>query len=245
VLSANDNTLYSRLVADEATTPQTPDGPRVISNVLLLSMFAAASRHTSLNGPAYVNGSPWNAGNAFTSAVHALNCAPREPPSRISSVQSLLLLGYRSLGLGSSARGWLFIGAAIRIAQDLGMHRAGVHLAAAGGTLFGVRELEERARVWHVCVALDAYASTYIGRPLAIGLRDFDIALPAAEGPEETDHWRPADAPLPPASEADRSSKVQETGPGRVLSCFSASSELCKHFSLAVCTWKAHIQPQP
>jgi hypothetical protein len=192
-------------------------------------MFAAASRHTSLSAPAYTDGSPWNAGHAFTVAVHALNCAPREPPSRLSSVQSLLILGYRSLGLASTARAWLLIGAAIRIAQDLGMHRAGAHLSAGGGALFGQNELEERARVWHVCVALDAYASTYIGRRPAIGVRDFDVALPSPEGPEETEKWRPADAPLPPTVKTDPSFKAQEAGSGCALSCFAASSELCEY----------------
>lgn len=99
-----------------------------------------------------------------------------------STVQSLLLLGYREIGIGAMAQAWAYTGMAVRMAQDLGMHRAADGWARVGmGRLFGVRELQERRRIWWGCIVLDGYVSAYIGRPLAIFERDYDTHLPSVE----------------------------------------------------------------
>ena len=63
------------------------------------------------------------------------------------------------------AQAWSYVGMAIRMAQDLGMHRSadGWARAELGGRLFGEWELQERKRVWYACVIMDKYVSTYIG----------------------------------------------------------------------------------
>lgn len=40
-------------------------------------------------------------------------------------------------------------------------------------------------------IVLDKYVSAYIGRPMAIFERDYDVALPAEDEPDEHDIWRP------------------------------------------------------
>lgn len=84
--------------------------------------------------------------------------------SRPSTCQSLLLMGYREIGIGAMAQAWTYIGMAVRMAQDLGMHRSADGWARVSvGKLFGEWELDERKRIWYGCVIMDKYVSTYIG----------------------------------------------------------------------------------
>lgn len=166
---------------------------RHVSALLLFSMFAIAARYssssspppprcstpTSLNSP---EPTPmWTAGDNFLQLAKNLleNTYAASFPS---TVQSLLLFGYREIGIGAMAQAWAYTGMAVRMAQDLGMHRAADGWARVGmGRLFGERELQERRRIWWGCVILDGYVSTYIGRPLAIFESDYDTQLPGVE----------------------------------------------------------------
>jgi hypothetical protein len=123
----------------------------------------------------------WTAGDQYLCVAKAL-LDSTYASSMPSTVQSLLLLGYRELGIGAMAQALVYTGMAVRMAQDLGMHRAADGWARADvGQLFGSRELQERRRIWWGCVALDGYVSTYIGRPLAIFERDYDTPLPSED----------------------------------------------------------------
>ena len=156
------------------------------SRLLLLAMFAIAARYSNTSPPipsARQSESPsptpmWTAGDIYLSqAKTILNRAYDSP--RPSTVQALLLLGYRELGIGAMAQAWMYTGMAVRMAQDLGMHRTANGWARAGlGKLFSDHELQERQRIWWGCVVLDVYVSTYIGRPLAIIGEDYNTHLP-------------------------------------------------------------------
>ena len=85
--------------------------------------------------------------------------------SRPSTCQALLLLGYREVGIGAMAQAWLYIGMAVRMAQDLGLHKNADKWSNTGKTLFSQAELQERRRIWYGCVIMDKYISSYIGMP--------------------------------------------------------------------------------
>lgn len=98
-------------------------------------------------------------------------------------------MGYREIGIGAMALAWTYIGMAIRMAQDLGMHRNAEGWRRPGlgkssavgeeeGRIFGDWELGERRRIWFGCVVMDKYVSAYIGRPLMICEKDFDTEFP-------------------------------------------------------------------
>ncbi len=74
-------------------------------------------------------------------------------------------MGYREIGIGAMASAWTYVGMAIRMAQDLGMHRSadGWARAGLGGPIFDALELQERRRTWYACVIMDKYVSAYIG----------------------------------------------------------------------------------
>ncbi|KAF8909626.1 fungal-specific transcription factor domain-containing protein [Gymnopilus junonius] len=211
-------------------SPQSPDlespsgtspfsrGRRGIPALLLLSMFALASRYDDNSSP--IPSDPavmWSAGDEYLDQAKIV-LDSTYASSRPSTCQALLLMGYREIGIGAMAQAWTYIGMAIRMAQDLGMHRSadGWERVGLGGRLFGESELNERKRIWYGCVIMDKYVSTYIGRPLMIFDWDFDTTLPNADDPEEFDEWS-MDTPG-----GQKSSSV----PGRNISCFSASATL-------------------
>lgn len=186
---------------------------RRIAPLLLLAMFALAARYdvpapTSNSPPPSVSeASPsptsttplptdgvsmWTAGEEYFSSAKSL-LDTSYALSRPSTCQALLLMGYREIGIGAMALAWTYIGMAIRMAQDLGMHRNAEGwrrpsfgstksnespATAEEGRIFGDWELGERRRIWFGCVIMDKYVSAYIGRPLMICDKDFDTEVP-------------------------------------------------------------------
>jgi hypothetical protein len=120
----------------------------------------------------------WTAGDDYLRAAREL-LQRSSGASRPLTCKALLLLGYREIGIGAMAHAWAYIGSAVRMAQDLGMHKCADRWSHQGGSLFGPRELQERSRIWYACVVMDTYVSTYIGRPVAVFERDFDTSLPS------------------------------------------------------------------
>jgi len=75
------------------------------------------------------------------------------------------------------------------MAQDLGLHRYVDKWQRSGMRLFTQDEMQLRRRIWHTCIVMDRYVSTYIGRPLAIDEREFDTPLPTEIEQEENELW--------------------------------------------------------
>ena len=213
--------------------------------LLLLAMFSLAARFSSRTAdvPPPDDGAMWPAGDEYMEDAKVI-LDRTYAASRPSTCQALLLLGFREVGIGAMAQAWLYVGMAVRMAQDLGLHKsaeqwtrgaeAGSSSSSNGNasasahtsTLFSRAELQERRRIWYGCVVMDKYVCTYIGRPVAICERDFDTELPAVEEAEETEPW----APLQGGAEdpADERERELAPVPGRVLSCFNESAKLCE-----------------
>lgn len=198
---------------------------RTVPPLLLSAMFAIAARceddmnNSMVPAPPTDPSTMWVAGDDyFNNAKKILD--ENYATSRPSTCQALLLMGYREIGIGAMAGAWTFIGMAIRMAHDLGMHRSADKWARAdlGGKLFGERELNERKRIWYTCVIMDKYVSTYIGRPLMIFDQDFDTLMLDEKDPEE---WKPCEYRL-----SSLDGKMTSPIPGRIISCFNASATL-------------------
>ena len=97
---------------------------------------------------------------------------------RIGTCQALLLLCYREVGIGAMAQAWIYMRMAVAMALDLGMQKTAEKWRRTGVNMFTRAALEERRRVWHGCIVMDKYISSYIGRPVAISARDFDTEQP-------------------------------------------------------------------
>ncbi|CAE6420960.1 unnamed protein product [Rhizoctonia solani] len=99
--------------------------------------------------------------------------------SSVANVQALLILSMNgdchSLNVpNATSAAWLRAGAAIRMAQDLGMHRA-----EAVQT-----DLELRRRLWSACVIVDSWYAASYGHPLTINVLDCDVRLPRSDEAE-------------------------------------------------------------
>ncbi|KAF8153056.1 fungal-specific transcription factor domain-containing protein [Crassisporium funariophilum] len=199
---------------------------RRVPTLLLLSMYALASRYDETGTPLPSDPSMmWEAGDVYLDRAKVI-LDSTYASSRPSTCQALLLMGYREIGIGAMAQAWTYIGMAIRMAQDLGLHRSadGWERVGLGGRLFNEWELNERKRIWFGCVIMDKYVSTYIGRPLMIFERDFDTTLPNEDDSEELEKW----------SLVNANHERMPSVPGRVISCFNASASLSGILSMIV-----------
>ncbi|KAL1742298.1 fungal-specific transcription factor domain-containing protein [Schizophyllum fasciatum] len=211
-------------------------GPPRVPLLLLFAMFSIAARYSdsappsaSSRGMAPSSQEMWDAGDEYLRTAKLI-LGNIYSASRPSTVQALLLMGYREIGIGAMAEAWTYIGMAVRMAQDLGMHRSadGWSRTRLGGKLFSDEELSERKRIWYGCVIMDKYVSAYIGRPLGIFERDFDTTLPSANDPEEYEDCKPY------SSLCSHERMRLQAVPGRSISCFNASATLSNILSMII-----------
>ncbi|ORY02156.1 hypothetical protein K493DRAFT_312150 [Basidiobolus meristosporus CBS 931.73] len=98
--------------------------------------------------------------------------------SSLENIQALILLGIYQHITYSGMRAWLYSGMAIRMAEDLGLHRNPEKWDIEGLTQ---QEKETRKRVWWVCYQIDRHGSVCVGRPLCIDDRYYDTTLPCID----------------------------------------------------------------
>ncbi|KAG5644833.1 hypothetical protein DXG03_007558 [Asterophora parasitica] len=161
--------FYDAYTAESPRSPEMGSGSpfnrrrRRVPTLLLLAMYATAARYSELTPKPTDASMMWEAGDEYLNQAKVI-LDGTYAASRPSTCQALLLMGYREIGIGAMAQAWTYIGMAIRMAQDLGMHRSADGWARVdlGGRLFGEWELHERKRIWFTCVIMDKYVSTYI-----------------------------------------------------------------------------------
>ncbi|THV07451.1 hypothetical protein K435DRAFT_741751 [Dendrothele bispora CBS 962.96] len=203
-----------RTPSSTSSTPK-PESSQKVTNLLLLTMFALTARFSD-DAPLTLNGKMWEAGCEYMeSARHILTQIFDR--SRPSTVQSLLLLGYREFGIGSMEQGWIYIGMGIRMAIDLGLNRNAEGWKHHGHDLFSRDELQTRRQIWWVCCLADRYGSVYMGRPIIIRDEDFDTPFPDIDE-EDEEIWQP----MP----SDALNVTYPPVPGKVLTCFRATAAL-------------------
>ncbi|KAF1803215.1 fungal-specific transcription factor domain-containing protein [Mucor lusitanicus] len=95
--------------------------------------------------------------------------------SMISTVQALMLLSM-FVGHGENddedTSHWFITGMAIRMAQDLGLHRD------CSKWLIPDYEIELRKRIWYGAYLMDRWVAAELGRPISIIDNEFDAELP-------------------------------------------------------------------
>ncbi|CEP14865.1 hypothetical protein [Parasitella parasitica] len=96
--------------------------------------------------------------------------------SMISTVQALMLLSM-FMGHGENdeedTSHWFITGMAIRMAQDLGLHRD------CSKWLIPDYEIELRKRIWYGAYLMDRWVAAELGRPISIIDNEFDVELPS------------------------------------------------------------------
>ncbi|KAI8138628.1 fungal-specific transcription factor domain-containing protein [Fennellomyces sp. T-0311] len=95
--------------------------------------------------------------------------------SRLCHVQAAVLMTlYLDMDDGDDSMQWYMLGTAIRMAQDLGLHRSCSHWK-----ILPQAEIETRHRLFYACYILDRWLSARAGKPLTILDRDFDTPMPS------------------------------------------------------------------
>ncbi|EKM84077.1 hypothetical protein AGABI1DRAFT_117526 [Agaricus bisporus var. burnettii JB137-S8] len=229
---------YKRQGTRRESQPNSPRLPRPeptqeVTPLLLLAIFAIAARFCEDEMPLPPTGKMWEAGCGYLDTARGL-LAKVFHVSRPSTVQALLLLGYREFGIGSMEQGWIFIGMAIRMvisiifslvgltksasiqAFDLGLNCDSSKWKVRGHDLFSAEDSQTRGHIWWACVLADRYGSIYMGRPTMIKDNDSDMSLPGIEPEEDIAPWQPH-----PSDGLSYSPT-----PGRIMSSFAAASRL-------------------
>lgn len=91
---------------------------------------------------------------------------------QIAHVQCFILLSSFLCSVNCLPHAWILIGQAVRLGQDLGLHRSPRRL------LVNSVEKETRRKVWWGLYTLDRMLALALGRPLGINDSDCDVELP-------------------------------------------------------------------
>nr|ODN90018.1 hypothetical protein L203_01936 [Cryptococcus depauperatus CBS 7841] len=102
--------------------------------------------------------------------------------ARFENVQALLLLAqvgdlHAQPIAPTASAAFIRTGVAIRMAQDLGLHR---ELSRRTESAQDLAFIELRRRVWSTCVIMDRWYGAALGIPLMVDLLDCDVLLPAS-----------------------------------------------------------------
>ncbi|TFK54750.1 hypothetical protein OE88DRAFT_1642088 [Heliocybe sulcata] len=135
--------------------------------ILLYSMCAVAAAKRDV--PQTVFDTLRHAVNNVIKAEDVLSTAS------LVNVQSLIILSmtgdcHSQFVPNALSALWIRLGAAIRMAQDLGLHRAESVKA----------DIEMRRRLWGACVISDRWTSLAYGHPFMIDVQDCDARLPSS-----------------------------------------------------------------
>lgn len=76
-------------------------------------------------------------------------------PSRLATVQSLVLVTYFDVGVGAMLSAWQSSGLALRTAQDIGLNRSVDKWQLEGANMFSSDEKEMCRRIWYCVMLLD------------------------------------------------------------------------------------------
>ncbi|KAJ7719091.1 hypothetical protein DFH07DRAFT_947186 [Mycena maculata] len=191
------------LDAGPSATCSSTSNAQTTSPMLLLALCAYTARLAPpAASPTRVAADLW-----YESASALLASALRRPVVHIDVVQTLLLLGLRDHGRGRDAMAWRGVGAAVRLAVELGLDAAddaaSVRTAshAHGGEETGDDEGRARDRAWQrglwgVASMIDLFLSIQLGRAPASAEALRPLGLPSLSAPSS----------LPPTSIAHASS---------------------------------------
>ncbi|OAL67820.1 hypothetical protein A7C99_0951 [Trichophyton rubrum] len=105
--------------------------------------------------------------------------------SSIATLVGLLLLGSTYNALGQTSKGWLYTGYALRMVYDLGLH------LDYKATTANAEDIEIRRRVFWGAFICDKLQSLYLGRPMAIHIRDTHVSRNFMDTMEEKELWTP------------------------------------------------------
>ncbi|UKZ77471.1 hypothetical protein TrVFT333_005192 [Trichoderma virens FT-333] len=113
-----------------------------------------------------------NLSDIFSGQAQTLLYPTLDSPD-LTTLQALVLLGYREIAVGRASKGWLFCGMAFRLAHEMGLHLDPTNWDGSTSETSGDREIQRRV-YWAVFTA-DKQLSLYFGRPPALYPGESDV----------------------------------------------------------------------
>ncbi|KAK9701348.1 hypothetical protein K7432_011755, partial [Basidiobolus ranarum] len=136
-----------------------------VSLTLLYSIYALVCSYIQIGDIFEDAETLYSVSNYFFTQAKAYLDKEYLTPS-VQTVQALILLSFQPEG------DWMFLGMAIRIGQELGLHR---NLDLDKMDLV---QKQNRQLTWWGCFFLDRLLSSILGRPMCINEKDCDVKLP-------------------------------------------------------------------
>ena len=167
------------------------NGGPYCSTFLLNAIFACASKYSDRPSLRDDPADPRTSGECFFRRCKELLDIDR--PS-IPTIIGLLLLGSTFIARGEISKGWIHTGLATRMVYDLGLH---LDICKQGVSL---EDVEIRRRVFWGAFICDKLQSLYMGRPVAIQMRDSNVSLDLMDSIEELECWSPYMDPEMPST---------------------------------------------
>ncbi|CAG8461387.1 10174_t:CDS:2 [Ambispora gerdemannii] len=154
--------------------------------MLLYAIFAISSRFIDQPAVRKNPDDPTTTGDGFFERAKEL-LKDEFDDAQLSTLQALLLMAAYQQGAKNS-RTWIYTGLAIRIAQDMGLHRDSAKWS------LDETQTEVRKRVWWSCYMSDRFISAGLGRPMNINESDCDVPFPTpgalpTDEPGSVDAW--------------------------------------------------------
>lgn len=137
--------------------------------------------------------------------------------SSIPTITGLLLLGATFNAKGRTSKGWLYVGYALRMVYDLGLH---LDCKEVSGN---AEDVEIRRRVFWGAFICDKLQSLYFGRPYMIPLRDAHVSWDLMDTLEENEMWTPY---VDPRSDHQTRAITQQPNATRLFS-ITTFQQLC------------------
>ncbi|KAL3479542.1 fungal-specific transcription factor domain-containing protein [Aspergillus californicus] len=156
------------------------------SQLLLLSMLALAARYSDLVETRANANDPRTAGDSLTQQAKELLMHEMEAP-RVSTVIAAALISLKEMSADKEPAGWTYIGIAIRMAYNLGLHIDPLPWVAS--EVMTAEEAELRSVAWWGCYMIEKLFTVGIGRPSIILERDIQVRLPSVLLEVEYDVW--------------------------------------------------------
>ncbi|PYH34892.1 uncharacterized protein BO87DRAFT_358019 [Aspergillus neoniger CBS 115656] len=154
--------------------------------LLLHSMLALAARYSDNPKVRTVPNDSSTAGDGFSQKAQALLFEEIKAP-RVSTVVAAAHLSLFEMAKDNEPSGWIYLGIAIRMAYNLGLH-INPHLWVSSGSMTP-DEAELRSIAWWGCYMIEKLFTVGIGRPSIIIERDIQVDFPSNLADVEYGQW--------------------------------------------------------
>ncbi|CAG8446131.1 11125_t:CDS:2 [Funneliformis mosseae] len=156
----------------------------------LVFAICAVSARFSKN-PSIIRKPPYLSGEPFAAIANDYMFDTFDCPS-VEHVQGLVLLSVHMYGIGNGSRAWMYSGMAVRLAQELGLHKVDEETSESNSSKsspeYTFIQKEIKRRTFWSCFLLDRFSACALGRPTLIDEDDCDVKLPCSESVWNIEH---------------------------------------------------------